>query len=99
MPFREAIPSAWTTLRAVFMDLATDLGEAGFKWVFVVAMHGGPTHNLALDQAAQYFNDTYGGRMVHVTGAVRVVGAVPPDIFTSEQRAAEGFSIHRRTDH
>ena len=65
-----------TTLRAVFMDLATDLGEAGLKWVLVLTMHGGPTHNQALDQAAQYFNETYGGRMVHVTGLTSVVGAV-----------------------
>jgi creatinine amidohydrolase/Fe(II)-dependent formamide hydrolase-like protein len=87
-----------TTLRAIFMDLATDLGEAGFKWVFVLTMHGGPTHNQALDQAAQYFNEIYGGRMVHVTGLTSVVGAVPPDLFTNEQRAAEGFSIHADAD-
>jgi creatinine amidohydrolase/Fe(II)-dependent formamide hydrolase-like protein len=61
-------------------------------------MHGGPTHNRALDQAAQYFNDTYSGRMVHVTGLASVMGAVPPDLFTSEQRAAEGFSIHADAD-
>jgi creatinine amidohydrolase len=90
-------PVRMTTLRAVFMDLATDLGEVEFKWVFVLTMHGGPTHNRALDQA-EYFNDPYGGRMVHVTGLASVVGAVPPDIFTSEQRAAEGFSIHADAD-
>jgi creatinine amidohydrolase len=96
--FPGSYPVRMTTLRAVFMDLATDLGEAGFKWVFVLTMHGGPTHNRALDQAAQYFNDTYSGRMVHVTGFASVVGAVPPDLFTSEQRAAEGFSIHGDAD-
>jgi creatinine amidohydrolase/Fe(II)-dependent formamide hydrolase-like protein len=96
--FPGSYPIRMTTLRAIFMDLATDLGEAGFKWVFVLTMHGGPTHNQALDQAAQYFNDTYAGRMVHVTGLASVVGAVPPDLFTSEQRAAEGFSIHADAD-
>ena len=30
-----------STLRAVFMDLATDLGEQGFRWIFVVHAHGG----------------------------------------------------------
>ena len=30
-----------STLRAVFMDLATDLGEQGFRWNFVVQSHGG----------------------------------------------------------
>jgi creatinine amidohydrolase len=96
--FPGSYPIRMTTLRAVFMDLATDLGEAGFKWVFVLTMHGAPTHNQALDQAAQYFNETYGGRMVHVTGLTSVVGAVPPDLFTVEQRAAEGFSIHADAD-
>jgi creatinine amidohydrolase len=96
--FPGSYPVRMTTLRAIFMDLATDLGEAGFKWVFVLTMHGGPTHNQALDQAAQYFNEIYGGRMVHVTGLTSVVGAVPPDLFTNEQRAAEGFSIHADAD-
>ena len=96
--FPGSYPVRMATLRAVFMDLATDLGEAGFKRVFVVTMHGGPTHNQALDQAAQYFDETYGGRMVHVTGFTSVVGAVPPSLFTSEQRAAEGFSIHADAD-
>lgn len=59
-----------STLRAIFMDLATELGEQGFKWIFVVHGHGGPFHNLMLDQACDYFRDTYGGRMVHLRGLV-----------------------------
>ena len=31
-----------TTLRALFMDLLTDLGEQGFRWGFIVHLHGGP---------------------------------------------------------
>jgi len=96
--FPGSYPIRMTTLRAILMDLATDLGESGFQWVFVFTMHGGPTHNQALDQAAQYFNDTYAGRMVHVTGLASVVGAAPPDLFPSEQRAAEGISIHADAD-
>lgn len=57
-----------STLRAVFMDLATELGEQGFRWVFIVYGHGSPFHNLMLDQAGDYFRDTYGGRMVHLRG-------------------------------
>lgn len=57
-----------STLRAVFMDLATELGEQGFKWIFIVHGHGAPFHNLMLDQACDYFRDTYGGRMVHLRG-------------------------------
>src|SRR5215211_3764240 len=56
------------TLRAIFMDLATELGEQGFRWIFVVHAHGSPYHNLILDQACDYFRDSYGGRMVHLRG-------------------------------
>jgi creatinine amidohydrolase/Fe(II)-dependent formamide hydrolase-like protein len=56
------------TLRAVFMDLAGELGEQGFRWIFVVHGHGSPFHNLILDQACDYFRDSYGGRMVHLRG-------------------------------
>jgi creatinine amidohydrolase/Fe(II)-dependent formamide hydrolase-like protein len=54
-------------LRAVFMDLATEFGEQGFRWIFVVHGHGGP-HNRVLDEAGDYFRDTYGGHMVHLVG-------------------------------
>ena len=57
-----------TTLRAVFMDLATELGEQGFRWIFVMHGHGGPFHNSMLDQAGDYFRDTYGGSMVNLHG-------------------------------
>jgi creatinine amidohydrolase/Fe(II)-dependent formamide hydrolase-like protein len=57
-----------TTLRAIFMDLATELGEQGFRHVFIMHGHGSPYHNLMLDQAGDYFRDTYGGQMVHLRG-------------------------------
>ncbi len=57
-----------STLRAIFMDLGTELGLQGFKWVFVVHGHGSPYHNLMLDEAGEYFRDTYGGQMVNIFG-------------------------------
>ena len=57
-----------TTLRAVYMDLASELGEQGFKWIFLVHNHGAPNHHIALNQASDYFHDTYGGTMVHLFG-------------------------------
>jgi creatinine amidohydrolase len=56
------------TLRAVFMDWADELGQQGFRWIFVIHLHGAPNHNRALDQAGDYFRDNYGGRMVHLAG-------------------------------
>jgi creatinine amidohydrolase/Fe(II)-dependent formamide hydrolase-like protein len=86
------------TLRAVYMDLATDLGEAGFKWIFALNYHGGPTHNQAMDDAGRYFADTFGGRMVNLTGLISVAGAVPADVFSPAERAAEGYSVHADAD-
>ena len=61
-----------TTLRSVFMDLGDELGGQGFRWIFVVHGHGAPNHNRMLDQAGDYFHDTYGGWMVHLAGLLPV---------------------------
>ncbi len=79
------------TLRAVFMDLATMLGEQGFKWIFIVHLHGAPPHSVALDQASAFFRDTYGGTMVHLAGFMAVMGL---DSRSPEEAAAEGLSVH-----
>src|SRR5262249_23109615 len=39
--FPGSYPVRMATLRAVYMDLATDLGEAAFKYILVVNYHGG----------------------------------------------------------
>lgn len=85
------------TLRAVFMDLATELGEQKFKWIFVVHGHGAPNHVRALDQAGDYFRETYGGRMVNLTGLLPVIAAW--DGKKSEaQRKEDGLPIHAGMD-
>ena len=47
-----AYPGTYTvrpsTLRAVYMDLADDLGEQGFRWIFVLSVHGSLSHNNVL---------------------------------------------------
>jgi creatinine amidohydrolase len=67
-----AFPGTYTvrpdTLRAAFMDLSSELGQQGFRWIFVMHNHGSPLHNLMLDQAGDYFYDTYGGRMINLPG-------------------------------
>ena len=55
------------------MDLASELGEQGFKWVMVVHVHGSPNHIAALDDAGDFFRDTYGGRMVNLWGLIPVI--------------------------
>lgn len=81
------------TLRAVFMDLASELGEQGFRRIFVVHLHGGPEHNRALDQAGDFFRDEYGGDMVHLAGLMPVFEALG-GTRTPEQEAEEGFTVH-----
>jgi creatinine amidohydrolase len=62
-----------STLRAMYMDLASELGEQGFRTIVVVHVHGSPMHITALDDAGDFFRDTYGGRMVNLWGLIPVL--------------------------
>lgn len=82
------------TLRSLFMDLATELGEQGFKYIFVIHGHGAPNHQRAIDQAADFFNDTYHGKMVNLFGLNPVMDNWFAGQMTEEQKKEDGFSIH-----
>jgi creatinine amidohydrolase len=85
----------FATLRAVFMDLASELGEQGFRWIFVVHSHGAPNHSRALDQAGDYFHDTYGGQMVNLAGIAFPSGRASEHATkTEEQEQEDGFTPH-----
>jgi pimeloyl-ACP methyl ester carboxylesterase/creatinine amidohydrolase/Fe(II)-dependent formamide hydrolase-like protein len=88
------------TLRAVYMDLAAELGEQGFRRIFVVNVHGAPLHNRAIDQASDFFRDTYGGRMVHLWGLVPVLGGWGRALGTlsDAEKKEEGVSLHAGMD-
>lgn len=91
-----------STLRAVYTDLAADLGSQGFRWVFIINYHGAATHNRAMDQAAAYFRKAYGGHMVNISGLLPVQNCSAadepcPHVATSMGAAAgeeDGLSIH-----
>jgi creatinine amidohydrolase/Fe(II)-dependent formamide hydrolase-like protein len=89
-----------STLRAMFMDLASDLGEQGFRTIFVVHVHGSPHHIRALDDAGDFFRDTYGGRMVNLWGLVPVLDGWGRAIFalSSAEKKEEGASFHAGMD-
>jgi creatinine amidohydrolase/Fe(II)-dependent formamide hydrolase-like protein len=73
------------------------LGEQGFRWVFVVHLHGAPNHNRALDQAGDYFHDNYRGHMVNLTGLMPAREAraeAAQKLMSEEERREEGFSLH-----
>jgi creatinine amidohydrolase len=81
-----------STLRAVFMDLATDLGEQGFRWVFVVHSHLAPSNSRALNQAGDYFHDIYGGQMVHL--AALILPQPRQNVRSEEEQREDAASTH-----
>jgi creatinine amidohydrolase/Fe(II)-dependent formamide hydrolase-like protein len=98
--FAETYAVRPATLRAVFMDLASELGEQGFRWVIVVNVHGAPPHNRALDEASDFFRDTYGGRMVHLWGLVPVLGGWGRALSTlsDAEKKEDGVALHAGMD-
>ena len=94
-----------STVRAVFMDLATELGEQGFRWIVIMHGHGAPHNNLALEQAGDYFRDTYGGRMIHLVGLqptpeqyAKAKLTVPEPELTEAEAKENGPDIHSGYD-
>ncbi|HVG40702.1 MAG TPA: creatininase family protein [Chitinophagaceae bacterium] len=82
------------TLRAIFMDIATELGEQGFKNIFIIHGHGAPNHQRALDQTSDYFNETYGGKMVNLMGLNPIMLNWFDAPKTAQQQKEDGFTIH-----
>ena len=76
------------------MDIASELGEQGFKYVFVIHGHGAPNHQRALDQATDYFNETYNGRMVNFMGLNPIMMNWFEAPKTKDQQEEDGFTIH-----
>ncbi len=89
-----------STLRAAFADLAGELGEQGFRWVLLVHVHGSPLHIGALDDASDYFRDTYGGTMVNLWGLLPVLGGWGGAMadMTAAEKLADGTSLHAGMD-
>lgn len=98
--FPGSYPVRTTTVRAIFMDLANALGAQGFRWVFLIHNHAAPTNHRALDDASDYFHDSYGGTMVNLFGLLPVAECcgveekfLPPAALTEE-----GVTVHSGAD-
>jgi creatinine amidohydrolase/Fe(II)-dependent formamide hydrolase-like protein len=89
-----------STLRATYVDLANELGEQGFRWVLIVNVHGSPLHIGALDDAGDFFHDTWGGTMVNLWGLLPVLGGWggAMSVMTPAEKAADGLSLHAGMD-
>jgi len=96
-PFPGSFAVRMSTVRALYMDLADDFGQQGFRWIFLIHKHGGPGNNRALDQASDYFHDIYGGTMVHLFG-IEVIAEesdrVQQQVLTGAQLKENGLSVH-----
>ncbi|MCC7053180.1 MAG: creatininase family protein [Gemmatimonadaceae bacterium] len=89
-----------STLRAAFADLANELGTQGFRWVLVVHVHGSPLHIGALDDASDYFHDSFGGTMVNLWGLLPVLGGWggAMSVMSPAEKVADGLSLHAGMD-
>ncbi len=79
------------TLRAIFMDLGSELGDQGFKKIFVIHMHGSANHNQAIDQAADFFADTYQGRMINIWN---LAFGFSPELKNDAEKKEDGLGVH-----
>jgi creatinine amidohydrolase/Fe(II)-dependent formamide hydrolase-like protein len=57
-----------STLRSLVADLGGHIAQNGFKWMFVMNGHGGPPHNIAINEACDFVSETFGVTMLHLTG-------------------------------
>jgi creatinine amidohydrolase/Fe(II)-dependent formamide hydrolase-like protein len=93
-PFSGSYTLRPETLRAVYMDLAGALGQDGFRTIFLVNRHGAPAHNQALLDAAEYFEDRFGGTMAALTSLIHEDGMRVPDHLDPEQVSENGVDVH-----
>jgi creatinine amidohydrolase/Fe(II)-dependent formamide hydrolase-like protein len=88
-----------STLRAILMDLSSEIGGQGFKTIFVIHSHGSPNHNHAIDEACEYFTDTYKGRMINIWNlGFDVVFDIEKQFLNEKEQKEEGLTPHAGAD-
>jgi creatinine amidohydrolase/Fe(II)-dependent formamide hydrolase-like protein len=87
-----------STMRAVYMDLATALGDDGFRWIFVVNRHGSPSHSRALLEASEYFRDVFDGRMVVLSSYRYNAVADREPVLTPDEARENAGDVHAGAD-
>ncbi len=93
-PFSGSYTIRHATLRQIFMDLASALGEDGFRWIFVIHNHGSPSHNRALTEAADYFRDVYHGTLVPLTAYEYETVRDRSPLWTGNERRENEGDVH-----
>ncbi len=86
------------TVQAVFSDLADNLGQQGFRHIFVINGHADANHDRALDLAGDVFASSFRGFMVHLLGrrGCHVDGLEPPPMtmLSASAMTADADSPH-----
>jgi creatinine amidohydrolase/Fe(II)-dependent formamide hydrolase-like protein len=90
-----------STLQAVFTDLGDNLGQQGFRFVFVIGGHSDANHDRALDLSGDVFSASYRGFMLHLLGrrGCQADGLEPPPItmYSAAAMTADADSPHGGT--
>ncbi len=84
------------TVQAVFSDIADNLGQQGFRFVFVVSGHADANHDRALDLAGNHFTASFRGTTVHLLGRrgchADDLGPPPIALFSAAAMSADSDS-------
>jgi creatinine amidohydrolase len=69
-----------STLRSLVADLGGQIAQNGFQWIFVMNGHGGPTHEIAINEACDFVSETFDVTMLfaHARVPETVPSAVAP---------------------
>ena len=99
---RAPFPGSYTvrpsTLRAVYMDIASALGRDGFRWIFVVHDHGSPSHNRVLIDAAEYFRDVFNGMMVPLSSYRYTTSSNRAPVWAPQEAEENAGDVHAGAD-
>ena len=90
------------TLRSVVADVGGQVAQNGFKWIFVLNGHASPTHNIAINDAADFVSETFPtATMLHVTALLRADPGIQARgrevnarFFSAGELASFGLDLH-----
>ena len=88
-----------STLRSLVADLGNQLADQGFRWVFVVHIHGAALEHVAMSDAADFVRETRGIGMFNI-GSIGFFDSNPnldsafAQRFSAADRARIGFDVH-----
>lgn len=91
-----------STLRALAADLGSQLADQGFRWLFLVHIHGAALEHVALSDAADFVRETRGMGMFNI-GSLGYTDSEPgldsafAARYSPSERARIGFDVHAGT--